>query len=72
MSVKIFYFSGTGNSFYVAKMLANHFLNNSVESIAEYQSESEIVVNDEEIIIISPIYFPVSFPSTISNWFAKT
>jgi len=57
VSVKIFYFSGTGNSFYVAKMLANHFLNNSVESIAEYQSESEIVVNDEEIIIISPIYF---------------
>lgn len=57
MNVKIFYFSGTGNSFYVAKMLANHFLNNSVESIAEYRNESKIVVDDEEIVIISPIYF---------------
>lgn len=55
--MKTFYFSGTGNSFYAAKMLANHFLNNSVESIAEYRNESEIVVNDEEIVIISPIYF---------------
>lgn len=57
MSVKIFYFSGTGNSFYVAKMLANHFLQNTVESIAEYRNEPELVVNDEEIVIISPIYF---------------
>jgi len=55
--MKIFYFSGTGNSFYVAKMLANHFLNNSVESIAEYRKEPELVVNDEEIVITSPIYF---------------
>jgi ferredoxin len=55
--MKIFYFSGTGNSFYVAKILANHFLQSSVESIAEYRNESEIVFNDEEIVIISPIYF---------------
>jgi hypothetical protein len=55
--MKIFYFSGTGNSFYVAKILANHFLQSSVDSIAEYRNESEIVFNDEEIVIISPIYF---------------
>lgn len=52
-----FYFSGTGNSFYIAKILMNHFLNNSVDAITKYHNKSEIVVNDEEIVIISPVYF---------------
>lgn len=55
--MKIYYFSGTGNSFYAAKLIGNHFPQNTVEAIAELYSKNEIIVNDDEIVIICPIYF---------------
>jgi ferredoxin len=65
--MKTFYFSGTGNSFYVAKMIANHFLRNTVTSIAELQNENELVVDDEKIVIISPVYF-YGIPHIVENF----
>jgi flavodoxin/Pyruvate/2-oxoacid:ferredoxin oxidoreductase delta subunit len=57
MSIKIFYFSGTGNSFYVAKKIANQFLDHSIQSISEFQNDNEIIVRDEAVVIVCPIYF---------------
>jgi ferredoxin len=54
--MNIFFFSGTGNSFYVAKTLASYFSQSKVQSIAEYQNDDEINVSGE-IIIVFPIYF---------------
>jgi len=55
--LKIYYFSGTGNSFYAARTIAGHFPGASLESIAAHRNGGEVVVGDEELIVVCPIYF---------------
>jgi ferredoxin len=55
--MKVFYFSGTGNSFYVAKRIAGE--NNPAEiiSIPAFLKRNEKSLENDEIVIVSPIYF---------------
>lgn len=55
--MRIYYFSGTGNSFYVAKMISMNFPDSKIESIAELKNTKDILMKDDNLLIICPIYF---------------
>ena len=51
----IFYFSGTGNSYWAAKEIGRHF-SAEVTSITDGASETEVTVDDDVIGIVAPTY----------------
>ncbi|MDA3937620.1 MAG: EFR1 family ferrodoxin [Actinomycetota bacterium] len=55
--MRIFYFSGTGNSFYVAKRIADDVASSEVTSIPAFLGSGETTIGDNEIVIVSPVYF---------------
>ncbi len=55
--MKIYYFSGTGNSYYAAKKIQMNFPESTIESIADLINNNDIQVNDSKLVIICPIYF---------------
>ncbi|MCL2698356.1 MAG: EFR1 family ferrodoxin [Oscillospiraceae bacterium] len=57
MKTTIFYFSGTGNSLYVARKLAEALGNSSVLSIAGYSSAEQIGGENERIGFVFPSYY---------------
>lgn len=54
--MKIYYFSGTGNSFHVAKMIEKKITDSTVESIAEFR-DINVMIDDKKVVIVCPIYF---------------
>jgi len=65
--MRIFYFSGTGNSFYVAKRIAGDGAYREVTSIPEFLGAGKTTVNDDEIVIVSPVYF-YSLPHAVERF----
>ena len=57
MKTTIFYFSGTGNSLYVARKLAGKLDDCSVHSMAAYNVEGEIGGRDERVGFVFPSYY---------------
>jgi len=55
--MKVFYFSGTGNSFYVAKRIAAEQAQAEVISIPIFLNSNEKKLLNAEIVIVGPIYF---------------
>ena len=53
--MRIFYFSGTGNSLAIAKKLATAF-DAQLENIAKAMRDKEFVYNDHEIGFVFPLY----------------
>lgn len=49
--MKIFYFTGTGNSLYVAQQLGGELL-----SIPQVMKDDRIEIQDEAVGIVCPIY----------------
>ncbi|GKX67585.1 EFR1 family ferrodoxin [Inconstantimicrobium mannanitabidum] len=70
MSTSIFYFSGTGNSFMVAKKLANNFENADIVPISETVLNEKIHTESDCIGIVFPIYI-YGIPSIISKFISK-
>ena len=68
----IFYFSGTGNSKYVAKRIANALgdalvnLNDRIKA-----SDTSSVETDERVIIVTPTY-AWRIPRVVRDWLRKT
>ena len=56
MSIKIYYFSGTGNSYFVAKKLNEYFPNSEIIPIVKFLQESNKEIYGEKIIFVFPIY----------------
>ena len=54
--MKIFYFSGTGNSLYIAKQIANEAGNSSIQFIPHFQKQHSIEIHEEKIGVIFPSY----------------
>ena len=53
--MKIFYFSGTGNSYWIAKEIGKYF-SVEPESVTKFRGMQSIKVEDEQIGIIAPVY----------------
>ena len=69
--MRIFYFSGTGNSFYVARRIAGDGAHREVSSIPEFLRAGETTVRDDEIVIVSPVYF-YSLPPAVERLITDT
>ena len=53
----IFYFTGTGNSLYVARELASALRDGASHSIAQELRSGSQVHKDEAIVIVAPVYY---------------
>ena len=51
----IFYFSGTGNSYWTAQEIGKHF-SAEVKSVTDYMSEKDVIVIDDVIGIVAPTH----------------
>lgn len=56
MSIKICYFSGTGNSYFIAKKLNDYFKNSEMIPIVKALSNNNKDIEGEKIIIVFPVY----------------
>lgn len=70
MSTSIFYFSGTGNSYMVAKKIASNLENATIIPIAQTVLKEKIHTESECIGIVFPIYI-YGIPSIISRFISK-
>lgn len=68
--MKIFYFSGTGNSYYAAKKIHQNIDHvSNLESITDYL-KCESVELEEDILIVSPVYY-YGVPHVVKNFIEK-
>lgn len=56
MRTAIYYFSGTGNSLYVAKQLKEHVDHSTLYPIVAYLKCEDITIKEEKLIVVFPIY----------------
>jgi len=56
MSTAIYYFSGTGNSLYVAKRLNLSLEDSEIYPIVKYLNQEKIRIKENRLIIVFPIY----------------
>ena len=57
MSTEIYYFSGTGNSFYVVKELQKRIIDSKLIPIVSLLKQKIIEVQGETVGFVFPIYF---------------
>ncbi len=57
MSTELYYFSGTGNTYYIAKKIANSFENAKLIPIGSLQDEKQVTTNAQNVGIVFPVYF---------------
>lgn len=55
--MKIFYFTGTGNSYYVARRMAKTFSMNEITRITAKMDEPSKIINNNTVCIVTPLYF---------------
>ena len=69
--IKIYYFTGTGNSLYVSREVAGHFYNPDLISIASLMTgDRKIIIEGNRIGFVFPVYFarpPVFIRRFIEN-----
>jgi len=68
--MRVFYFSGTGNSLYAARRIAGDGDDAQITSIAEYLRGAERAVSDREIVIVCPVYF-YGVPPVVERFIAE-
>jgi len=64
--MNIFYFSGTGNSYYVAREISKRLNQSKLYSIADLLSKPDFEIIDKEILIVCPLYFYAAPPLVLS------
>lgn len=69
MSTELFYFSGTGNSLFLAKLIASRIGDAKITKII-YTDECEIVSNAENVGIIYPVY-AFNMPKIVNAFLQK-
>ncbi len=70
MRRKIYYFSGTGNSFAIAKELGRNLADTQLESIAKLNFNKETDVNCDSIGFVFPVYL-LSMPKIVVEFIRK-
>lgn len=56
MRTAIFYYTGTGNSLYVAKRIKNTILESEIYPIVKFLGSDNIKIKEEKLVIVFPIY----------------
>lgn len=56
MSIKIYYFSGTGNSLFIARKLQSRLTNSEIIPILKALKSSDKIIKAEKVVFIFPIY----------------
>lgn len=57
MSTELYYFSGTGNTYYIAKKIAHSFSDSKLIAIGSLNLEIPLKTNAQNIGIVFPVYF---------------
>jgi ferredoxin len=70
MTTEIFYFSGSGNSLFIAKYLGERLGNSKLTSIASLNNKTEINCEAQTIGIVFPVYF-ISIPEYVSDFLKR-
>ena len=70
MKAKIFYFSGTGNSLFISKEISKTLNDCPIISIPKIKNEKEIIINEDIIGIIYPVYCQ-TIPENIKKFIEK-
>lgn len=70
MNYRVFYFSGTGNSLAVAEALVQRLGAGILEAMAQYEKKKEILIADENVVIVCPVYF-FEVPGLVSRFVQK-
>ncbi|MDF2504110.1 EFR1 family ferrodoxin [Clostridium sp.] len=70
MKTQIFYFSGTGNSLYIAKELAKEISNTTLQPIISVLSMDKIVIEAEKIGFVFPIH-AFSIPEPVKQFLKR-
>ena len=70
MKNTIYYFSGTGNSLYIAKRLADHLGESQLVPLAKANQQSDIIANTENVGFVFPVYF-WGLPEIVVNFVQK-
>lgn len=68
--MQIFYFSGTGNSFYVAKEISKKLTQSGLYSITDLLSKPDFELTHNEILIVCPLYF-YSIPPIVLSFIER-
>ena len=69
-NVAVYYFSGTGNSLYVAKELHKRIPESNIIPIVSLVNKDVIEANAEAVGFIFPIYF-TAVPEVVKNFIEK-
>ena len=71
MSIKIYYFSGTGNSLAVAKKLKKYIIDESdIHSITKFINEKSVLVDTDILGFVFPVYF-MDIPDIVKEFINK-
>jgi NAD-dependent dihydropyrimidine dehydrogenase PreA subunit/flavodoxin len=70
MKNTIYYFSGTGNSLYIAKRLADQFGESQLVPLAKANQQSDIIARTETVGFVFPVYF-LGLPEIMENFVKK-
>ena len=67
MNIKIFYFSGTGNSLYVAKEIKKYLKDSEIIPIAKCMLEEEFNFDFKKIGFVFPVYY-MGLPKIVEDF----
>lgn len=70
MITKIYYFSGTGNSLYIARQLKKQIPNSDIEPIVKWLSADIIETDAEKIVLVFPVY-ALTIPIPVRKFLKK-
>ena len=71
MNTTIYYFTGTGNSLKIAKLLAQRIKNSSLVPMAEFLSHNHVAVESQRVGFVHPLYF-YGLPRLVREFIKKT
>ena len=70
MSTTLYYFSGTGNSYYVAKEMQKRLKESELVPITRYIAQQEVNVTSQKVGLIFPLYFQ-GMPKVVLDFVQK-
>ncbi len=68
--MKIFYFSGTGNSFYTAQKISEEIRDSEILSITDIKENTAVEIDDNEVVLVTPLYF-YQIPPVVEDFITR-
>jgi len=70
MRIKICYFSGTGNSYFIAKKINEYIIDSELVSIVKFLNQDNNLIEGEKIILVFPVY-ALTLPIPVRKFLAR-